>query len=87
MAIFLVINGVIILNLVIAILSTTYEEYVAYKRGLYYDNIVAAIPRLSNDKFYGSMTCALGPISLLQFLLTPLYICFKNRTVELKILN
>lgn len=38
MAVFLVINFVIILNLVIAILSTTYEQYSQYKRGLFYDS-------------------------------------------------
>jgi hypothetical protein len=61
---FLILNAVIIVNLVIAILSTTYEEFVQYKRGLYYDNIVAIIPRFKNNKYYGSMTCALGPFAI-----------------------
>jgi hypothetical protein len=38
MATFLILNFVIILNLVIAILSDTFAEYNAYKRGLYYDS-------------------------------------------------
>ena len=86
-SVFLIINGVIILNLIIAILASTYEEYVQFKRGLYYDNIVAAIPRFTYDENYGSMTCALGPFSAIQFLLTPFYICLKKGSAALKTLN
>ena len=86
-ALFLIINGVIVLNLVIAILATTYEEYIGFKRGLYYDNIVASIPRLKYNKYYGSATCALGPFSVIQFALTPMYICLKKGTFLLETVN
>ena len=75
------------LNLVIAILATTYEEYIGFKRGLYYDNIVASIPRLKYNKYYGSATCALGPFSVIQFLFSPMYICLKKGTWLLKTIN
>jgi hypothetical protein len=36
--VYLILNFVIIMNLVIAILSTTYQEYSRYKKGLFYDS-------------------------------------------------
>jgi hypothetical protein len=65
MASFLILNFVIILNLVIAILSTTYEQYSEYKRGLYYDSQIGVVPRQATDSKYGAMTCAHGPFAAL----------------------
>lgn len=36
--VYLILNFVIIMNLVIALLSTTYQEYSRYKKGLFYDS-------------------------------------------------
>lgn len=40
MAIFLILNMVVIINLVIAILAGTYTEFSTYERGLYYDTLI-----------------------------------------------
>jgi len=38
---FLVLNGVVIINLVIAILATVYSSFSKNTRGLYYDTLIA----------------------------------------------
>jgi hypothetical protein len=40
MVIFLILNIVVILNLVIAILATTYNDYSQFERGLFYDTLI-----------------------------------------------
>jgi hypothetical protein len=40
MLIYLILNLVIIINLVVAILATTYNEYSTFQRGLYYDTLI-----------------------------------------------
>ena len=60
MLIFLVLNMVILLNLVIAILATVYNEYSSFKRGLFYDTLIAALPKYKHDRFYGYLTAFPG---------------------------
>lgn len=75
---FLILNLIIILNLVIAILATTYEEYSGYKRGLYYDTLVRTVPRLQSHKHYGAIVCALGPLNGLVVVISPLYFIVRD---------
>ncbi|CDW90047.1 wd-40 repeat protein [Stylonychia lemnae] len=65
--IFLVFNMVLLLNLMIAILSTTFSILQEKKLALYYDGIIEAIPQYKFDKTYGSMICAFPPINLIIF--------------------
>jgi len=67
MIVFLVLNIVVIINLVIAILATTYNEYSLFSRGLYYDTLIQTLPLNKNHEFYGCMTSA--PSILAPFIL------------------
>lgn len=69
-------NIVIILNLVIAILATTYNELNQYKRGLFFDTVVKTIPIYKTNKTYGALVCAYPPLNVLMLTLTPVYFLF-----------
>lgn len=63
--IFLLINLVLFLNLVIALLSTTYAYYEDKQLGLYYEVIVALFPTMEFDDKYGAVVCAQPPFNLM----------------------
>lgn len=44
MIMFLILNIVVIINLVIAILATTYSEFSEFDRGLFYDTMISSLP-------------------------------------------
>lgn len=76
MASFLILNMVVIINLVIAILATTYNEFSTYERGLYYDTLIQALPINKNHKHFGFMVCAPSVLSFFILLISPLmYFC------------
>jgi hypothetical protein len=52
------INLVLFLNLVIALLSSTYAYYEDKQLGLYYEVIVALFPTMEFDDKYGAVVCA-----------------------------
>lgn len=54
----LLVNMVLLLNLVIAILSTTYANYEDKKLGLYYEVLVAKFAVMQYDDNYGVVACA-----------------------------
>lgn len=58
MMLFLLVNLVLLLNYVIAILSSTYAAYEDKKLGLYYEVIVASFPAMEYDDRYGAIACA-----------------------------
>eukprot|EP00347_Sterkiella_histriomuscorum_P005768 403355340 len=64
---FLIVNMVLLLNLMIAILSTTFSNLHQLQLALYYDEILEAIPQYQYDKIYGSLICATPPINILMF--------------------
>ena len=55
---FLLSNMVLLLNLVIAILSSTYTYYEDKKLGLYYEVLVGKFPSMEYDQNYGAVVCA-----------------------------
>ena len=55
---FLLINTVLMLNFVIAILSSTYKNYEVIKVGLYYNVLLELFAKLSWDDQYGCLVCA-----------------------------
>ena len=68
---FLILNMIIIMNLVIAILATIYEEYSSFKRGLFYDTLIAALPKHKHDRYFGFMVTYPGIFAPLLILLAP----------------
>ena len=65
MLVFLIVNTVLFLNLVIAILSSTYALYEDKKLGLYYEVIVAQFPAMEFDDKFGFIPCAQPPLNLM----------------------
>jgi len=61
----LLVNMVLLLNLVIAILSSTYAYYEDKKLGLYYEVLVGKFPTLQYDDNYGVAACAQPPLNLM----------------------
>jgi hypothetical protein len=77
LAVFLLINLVLLLNFVIALLSGTFSNYEDKQLGLYYEVIVAMFPTMEYDNRYGSIVCAQTPFNLLilpfqPFILLPI---------------
>jgi hypothetical protein len=58
MLLFLAFNMVLLLNLIIAILSSTYAYFEDKKKGLYYEVLVARFGTLEFDEKYGASACA-----------------------------
>lgn len=71
MLIYVVLNLVIIINLVVAILSTTYSDYSEYQRGLYYDTLIQSLPVNQYHKYYGCMVTTPSILSVTMLILAP----------------
>lgn len=69
----------LLLNLVIAIMSTTYAEFAEVKLGLYLQGIIEAIPSYKNNKQYGGLIVMTPPLNLIAYLLLPFYHCIKDK--------
>ena len=67
MLVFLALNMVLLLNLIIAILSTTYGIFEDKKKGLYYEVLVAKFATLEFDEMYGASACAQLPLNAMVF--------------------
>ena len=84
---FLVINGVVIINLVIAILATVYSTFSKNTRGLYYDTLITQLPINQHHKFYGAMTAAPQIASPVMVLISPLLYFLRYQKGSLKKVN
>lgn len=67
MFLLLSINMVLILNLVIAILSSVYAYFEDKRLGLYYEVLVGKFSVMEYDERYGSAACAQPPLNLMIF--------------------
>jgi hypothetical protein len=56
--VFLLINTVLMLNFVIAILSSTFKNYEGIKIGLYYNVLIEVFAKMGWDDTYGCLVCA-----------------------------
>lgn len=60
-------NLILLLNLIIAILSTTYAFFEDKMTGLYYEVIVNKFATMEYDSKYGAAACATSPLNLMIF--------------------
>jgi hypothetical protein len=60
-------NAVLLLNLIIAILSSTYAFFEDKKIGLYYEVLVGRFAVMEFDDRFGSCACAQAPLNLMTF--------------------
>merc|ERR1740117_637792 len=72
--VFIIINGIMLLNLIIAIMTDTYVELRKNSHGLYYDGIIEAMPVFKNDRRYGALIATVPPFNLLVVPLIPFFI-------------
>ena len=78
--IFLLVNAVLILNFIIAILSSTYAYYENKKLGLYYSTLVSKFSLMQFDEKYGAICCAPPILNLILVVLWPISFipCIRN---------
>jgi hypothetical protein len=84
--VFLLINTVLMLNFVIAILSSTFNKYEHIKIGLYYNVLIELFDKMSWDDKFGCLVCAQQPFNVVLAIFSPLMVIFsKNEEKILKI--
>jgi hypothetical protein len=69
----LLMNGVVLLNLIIAILANTFNIFEPKSLALYYDGIIEAIPMYKYNKTYSALNCAFPPFNCLMVPFLPFY--------------
>ena len=67
MFVMLSVNMVLLLNLIIAILSSTYALFEDKKLGLYYEVLVGKFNTMEYDEKFGAAACAQPPLNLMIF--------------------
>ena len=72
-------NLLLLVNLIIAIMSSTYQRLSDVKIGLYSQEILEAMPSYKNNKYYGGLICMIPPINMLAYVLLPFYLGIKNK--------
>ena len=77
---------VLLVNLIIAILSETYQRLSIQKLGLYYDGVIEVIPAYKYKKFYGALIAACPPFNLLVLPFLPFF-AFTNKKTKVRRLN
>jgi len=75
---FLIINLVLLLNLIIAILTSTYEQYAIRGLALYHDEIIESIPYYKSNKLYGSLISMFPPLNVVSSLFLPFFMACKD---------
>ena len=75
----ILVNMVLLVNLVIAILSDTYQRLAHYKLGLYYDGVIEVIPAYKYKNFFGALIAACPPLNLLLLPFIPIYACTRKK--------
>jgi hypothetical protein len=68
---FLLVNLVLMLNFVIATLSSTYDNFEHIQSGLYYHVLIQVFPAMGWDDNYGCLACAQTPFNIMLSFLSP----------------
>lgn len=75
----IIINMILMLNLVIAILSETYNRLARLKLGLYYDGLIATIPSMKYDKHFGCLVLLPPPLNLIYAPLVLVFVVIRHK--------
>lgn len=73
----IVIFTILILNLIIAILSNTYNIFDPKSNGLYLSKILATRDELQHDENYSAFIAAMSPLNVIILPFVPIFIFFK----------
>ena len=79
LTLFLGINMIIALNLLIALLSTTYSDLHEKSLAIYYIGIIQERPTYKYSKSYGSLVSACFPYNIISYLCSPLLLSQAHR--------
>lgn len=80
--IFILMNGLIFLNLVIAIMSNVINKVSITKDGLFFSKIIQASSSWKNDKHYGFLISAFFPLNVFTICLLPLFMRLGDEKLE-----
>jgi hypothetical protein len=75
----IMLNMIMFVNLMIAILSETYQRLSIQKLGLYYDGVIEVIPAYKYKKFYGALIAACPPFNLFVLPFLPIFMLTRNK--------
>lgn len=78
-------NVLVLLNVVIALMSDTYNLMTPMRKGLYNYNIVKNAANYKPDKYYGGLIFISAPMAPFAFCLLPFYILVKDKARLLRI--
>jgi hypothetical protein len=68
---FLLVNLILMLNFVIAILSSTYANFEHIQSGLYYNVLIQVFPAMGWDDRFGCLVCAQTPFNIILAFMSP----------------
>lgn len=77
--IFILLNMIIMLNMVIAILTSIFNKYEKQKQALYQNMINSAFSYMDFDDSYGALLCGRPPMNLISLPFAPLFSVIKNK--------
>ena len=83
----LFLNILLLLNVVVAIMTDTYEKMRDVRKGLFNYNIVRTSSAYKMDKYYGGLISVPPPLCLISFLLIPFYLVIKDKATLLSLNN
>lgn len=75
---FLTLNMILLLNFVIAILSSTFASYEDKGLGLYYEAVIKKFANLKYDDQYGYIACGAPPSNIIVFVMFWVQVSFFN---------
>lgn len=73
------------INLIIAILATTFAVLNNKKLALYYDGIIEVIPTYKYDKLYGAIICSFPPFNMITLPFSFLFLKLSNVKILTKL--
>ena len=76
--VFIVMNNILIINLLIAILSSTYARLEDKKLVLYINEILLLRPTLEYDRNYSGLISTFSPWNVFAVIASPLFLCVKQ---------
>jgi hypothetical protein len=74
--------NILVLNLIIAILSNTFNMFEPKSKGLYLSKILSVRPTMSYDESYGALLIGLPPFNFHLMMMTPVFL-FMDRPTKL----
>jgi hypothetical protein len=85
MCAFIAVNCLIMVNMVVAIMSDTYNTMTQTRMGIYYSSVIQAVPVYKNDNRYGSLISNVPPLNMLFIPLLPLFLSISDENTLIKL--